>query len=195
MSTAIVDELTFYCPFEVPEYTVPQLASDNDFPFSVSDNCAAQEEISITYKDSILAQSGNDFTVERTWTLTDHCDNKTDVVQVIIVQEPQLSMPNAFSPGGNGFNDAYVIENLALEEDEDVYPPCDWSDDPTMVHFMVFNRWGNQVYASPPGVRYLNDWTGKSSDLETLVDGTYFVLFRVNETRKLGTYVDIRKDQ
>ena len=195
MSTAIVDELTFYCPFEVPEYTVPQLASDNDFPFSVSDNCAAQEEISITYKDSILAQNGNDFTVERTWTLTDHCDNKTDVVQVIIVQEPQLSMPNAFSPGGNGFNDAYVIENLALEEDEDVYPPCDWSDDPTMVHFMVFNRWGNQVYASPPGVRYLNDWTGKSSDLETLVDGTYFVLFRVNETRKLGTYVDIRKDQ
>ena len=84
---------------------------------------------------------------------------------------------------------------MGEEEDGDVYPPCDWSDDPTMVHFMVFNRWGNQVYASPPGARYLNDWQGRSEDNESLVDGTYFVLFRINETRKLGTYVDIRKDQ
>ena len=196
MSTAIVEELNFFCPFEVPEYTSPQLASDNDFPFSVTDNCATAEEISISYKDSVLAQNGNDFTVERTWTLTDHCENETDVVQVIIVQEPQLLMPNAFSPGSNGFNDVYVVENLALEEEDgDVYPPCDWSDDPTMVHFMVFNRWGNQVYASPPGARYLNDWQGRSEDNESLVDGTYFVLFRINETRKMGTYVDIRKDQ
>jgi hypothetical protein len=195
MSTAIAEELSFYCPFEVPEYTVPQFANDNDFPFAVTDNCAAQEEISITYKDSILAENGNDFTVERTWTLTDHCDNKTDVVQVIIVQEPQLMMPNAFSPGTNGYNDEYAVENLALEDNGDVYPPCDWSDDPTMIHFMVFNRWGNQVYSSPPGARYLNDWNGKSANEEDLVDGTYFVLLRINETRKLGTYVDIRKDQ
>ena len=79
----------------------------DEFPFDdVDDNCASDDEIIITYSDSILAQNGeNNYTVQRTWSLTDHCDNKTEVVQVIIVEEPELILPNAFSPGSNGYND------------------------------------------------------------------------------------------
>ena len=144
----------------------------------------------------MLATNGdNDFTVLRTWVLTDHCDNKTELEQVIVVEEPALVLPNAFSPGGNGYNDRYVIGNLGLENNGAPYPPCDWNTDEDFVSFMVFNRWGTKVFESEPGGLYLNDWDGRDSGGELLVDGTYFILFRVNATREEGSYVDIRKDQ
>lgn len=197
ISFAIFQDEPYYCAFEVPEYAVPaSLTADNDLPFGASDNCATDDEIVVTYSDSVLATNGdNDFTVLRTWVLTDHCDNKTELEQVIVVEEPALVLPNAFSPGGNGYNDRYVIGNLGLENNGAPYPPCDWNTDEDFVSFMVFNRWGTKVFESEPGGLYLNDWDGRDSGGELLVDGTYFILFRVNATREEGTYVDIRKDQ
>lgn len=198
VSFAVFQDEPYYCAFEVPQYTIPAAlnADINDLPFGAFDNCAADEEIVVTYTDSVLAQNGdNDFTVLRTWVLTDHCDNKTELEQVIVVEEPALILPNAFSPGGNGFNDRYIIGNLGLENNGAPYPPCDWNTEDDFVSFMVFNRWGTKVFESEPGALYLNDWDGRDDGGEFLVDGTYFILFRVNETREEGTYVDIRKDQ
>jgi len=198
MSTAFDSQGPYFCAFEVPEYEMPITASmvTDEFPFDqVDDNCAADDEIIITYSDSILAQNGeNNYTVQRTWSLTDHCDNKTEVVQVIIVEEPELILPNAFSPGTNGYNDVFVIDNLSeVDEGDTTYPPCDWGP-ADQQHFMVFNRWGNEVYSLPAGEPYRNDWDGRSNSGETLVDGTYFVLLRLGE-RKLGQYVDLRNDK
>jgi len=200
LPTSVVDDEDYYCAFEVPEFAMPITASmlaDDDYPFdAVSDNCAAQDEILIDYSDSILVNNGpNNYTVQRTWTLTDHCDNKTEVVQVIIVAEPELIMPNAFSPGNNNINDRFVIEGLGIVDDgaDEVYPPCDWGPDDQQ-HFMVFNRWGSEVYSLPPGEPYRNDWNGRNNDDEPLVDGTYFVLLRLGD-RKLGQYVDLRNDK
>ena len=198
MSTAFDSQGPYFCAFEVPEYEMPITASmvTDEFPFDqVDDNCAAEDEIIITYSDSILTQNGeNNYTVQRTWSLTDHCDNKTEVVQVIIVEEPELILPNAFSPGTNGYNDTFVIENLSVIDDGDTpYPPCDWGPSDQQ-HFMVFNRWGNEVFSLPAGEPYRNDWNGQSNSGETLVDGTYFVLLRLGE-RKLGSYVDLRNDK
>jgi hypothetical protein len=198
MSTAFDSQGPYFCAFEVPEYEMPITASmvTDEFPFDqVDDNCAADDEIIITYSDSILAQNGeNNYTVQRTWSLTDHCDNKTEVVQVIIVEEPELILPNAFSPGTNGYNDVFVIENVSVvDEGDTTYPPCDWGP-ADQQHFMVFNRWGNEVYSLPAGEPYRNDWDGRSNSGETLVDGTYFVLLRLGD-RKLGSYVDLRNDK
>lgn len=198
MSTAFDSQGPYFCAFEVPEYEMPITASmvTDEFPFDqVDDNCAADDEIIITYSDSILAQNGeNNYTVQRTWSLTDHCDNKTEVVQVIIVEEPELILPNAFSPGTNGYNDVFVIENVSeVDEGDTTYPPCDWGP-ADQQHFMVFNRWGNEVYSLPAGAPYRNDWDGRSNSGETLVDGTYFVLLRLGD-RKLGQYVDLRNDK
>ena len=200
LPTSVVADEEYYCAFEVPEFAMPITASmlaDDDYPFgAVSDNCAAQDEIVIDYSDSILVNNGpNNYTVQRTWTLTDHCDNKTEVVQVIIVAEPELILPNAFSPGNNTFNDRFVIEGLGIVDDgaDEVYPPCDWGPDDQQ-HFMVFNRWGSEVYSLPPGEPYRNDWNGRNNNDEPLVDGTYFVLLRLGE-RKLGQYVDLRNDK
>lgn len=204
VSFAVLQDEPYLCAFEVPQYVVPASLTDNinDLPFDAFDNCAADEEITVTYTDSVLAENGdNDFTVLRTWVLTDHCDNKTELEQVIVVAEPALILPNAFSPaseevpGGNGYNDLYVIGNLGLENNGSPYPPCDWSEDPNFVSFMVFNRWGTKVFESQPGALYNNDWDGRGDGGEYLVDGTYFILFRVNADREQGTYVDIRKDK
>ena len=198
MSTAFDGQGPYFCAFEVPEYGMPITASmvTDEFPFDqVSDNCAAEDEIIITYSDSILAQNGeNNFTVQRTWTLTDHCSNETKVIQVIIVEEPELILPNAFSPGNNNYNDRYVINDLSeVDTGDTTYPPCDWGPDDQQ-HFMVFNRWGSEVFSLPAGEPYRNDWDGRSNSGEPLVDGTYFVLLRLGE-RKLGQYVDLRNDK
>ena len=198
MSTAFDSQGPYFCAFEVQYYDMPIVASmvTDDYPFNqVTDNCASQDEIIIDYIDSILVDNGeNNYTVQRKWTLTDHCDNKTEVIQVIIVEEPALILPNAFSPGNNNYNDLYVIENVSeVDNGETTYPPCDWGPSDQQ-HFMVFNRWGNEVYSLPSGQPYLNNWDGRGNNGETLMNGTYFVLLRMGE-RKLGQYVDLRNDQ
>ena len=113
---------------------------------------------------------------------------------MIIVEEPALILPNAFSPGNNNYNDLYVIENVSeVDDGETTYPPCDWGPSDQQ-HFMVFNRWGNEVFSLPPGQPYRNNWDGRGNNGETLVNGTYFVLLRLGD-RKLGQYVDLRNDQ
>ena len=198
MSTAFDSQGPYFCAFEVQNYDMPIVASmvTDDYPFNqVTDNCASQDDIIIDYTDSILVDNGeNNYTVQRKWILTDHCDNKTEVIQVIIVEEPALILPNAFSPGNNNYNDLYVIENVSeMDDGETTYPPCDWGPSDQQ-HFMVFNRWGNEVFSLPPGQPYRNNWDGRGNNGETLVNGTYFVLLRLGD-RKLGQYVDLRNDQ
>ena len=198
MSTAFDSQGPYFCAFEVQNYDMPIVASmvTDDYPFNqVTDNCASQEDITIDYTDSILVDNGdNNYTVQRKWTLTDHRDNKTEVIQAIIVEEPELILPNAFSPGNNNYNDRYVIENVSeVDDGETTYPPCDWGPSDQQ-HFMVFNRWGNEVFSLPPGQPYRNNWDGRGNNGEPLVNGTYFVLLRLGD-RKLGQYVDLRNDQ
>ena len=93
------------------------------------------------------------------------------------------------------FNDRFIIEGLGIVDDgaDDIYPPCDWGPDDQQ-HFMVFNRWGTEVFSLPPGVPYRNDWDGAYQHGQPLVHGTYFVLLRLGD-RQLGSYVDLRNDQ
>ena len=66
----------------------------------------------------------------RMWTFVDQCGNKTFSEQEIVVDEPALILPNAFSPGNNNYNDLYVIPNMYTEDtDEGQVPPCYWGGD------------------------------------------------------------------
>ena len=62
-----------------------------------------------------------------------------------------LNFPKAFSPNGDGKNDAWVISNLEKYAGSDV---------------TIFNRYGTEVYRKK---NYQNDWTGNG-----LEQGTYF---------------------
>ncbi len=77
-----------------------------------------------------------------------------------------LTIPNVFTPNGDGVNDTFFIPGLAA------YPNNE---------FTVVNRWGANVYTKK---NYQGDWTGSG-----LNEGTYFYLLRIQSTPgKWDTY-------
>ena len=94
----------------------------------------------------------------------------------------ELDLPSAFSPNLDSHNDAYVIHGIEL------YPEN---------LFIVFNRWGNEVY-SKDNYRNLGsddaDWRGQNKNGNELPDGTYFVVLTIPKSDIVRTtYVDIRR--
>ena len=67
-----------------------------------------------------------------------------------------LTIPNVFSPNGDGLNEVFEVENLLYFDN---------------VRFQVFNRWGQEVYSDSS---YRNNWNGAG-----LSEGTYFFLMDV----------------
>jgi gliding motility-associated-like protein len=112
---------------------------------------------------------------EYTVTVTDN-NGCIDTASVILVEPNVLELPTGYSPNDDGKNDLFVIHGIKA------YPNN---------HFVVFNRWGNEVYSADG---YHNTWNGKNKDGKDLPDGTYFVVLTVNGgaiTRK--GYVDLRR--
>jgi gliding motility-associated-like protein len=88
----------------------------------------------------------------------------------IIVQE-SLTIPNTFTPNGDGVNDKWEIKNLID------YPDCS---------VKIFNRWGQEVYSSRG---YYNAWDGTTNG-KPLPFGTYYYVINLNNnTRPLGGWV------
>jgi gliding motility-associated-like protein len=89
--------------------------------------------------------------------------------QIYIVDKPFV--PNAFSPGGDGYNDYLKIPFL------NGYPGNSVA---------IFNRWGKKVYES---IDYKNDWNG-----DELPSGTYFYVVSAPKLEKelKGTIILIR---
>jgi gliding motility-associated-like protein len=82
---------------------------------------------------------------------------------------PEYSLPNVFSPNGDGFNDAFRPFPYAFIES---------------VQFTVFNRWGIQVFETDQPELL---WNGKVNNTGELVpDGVYFYICIVNELRLTG---------
>ncbi|CAA6829599.1 MAG: PKD domain containing protein [uncultured Aureispira sp.] len=72
-------------------------------------------------------------------------------VNLPICDEPNVFVPNAFSPDGDGYNDVIYVEGSAI----------------TAINFIIYNRWGEQVFQS-------NDksigWDGKFKGKDCLPD-------------------------
>jgi gliding motility-associated-like protein len=91
-----------------------------------------------------------------------------------------LTIPDAFSPNGDGTNDTYVIHNI------EYYPEN---------KLVVFNRWGNKVLERAP---YNNDWDGTSQFGavfgEKLPESTYyFVLDPGGDKEPITGYIYLRR--
>lgn len=97
------------------------------------------------------------------------CTATADVI--IKVTEGIGTVPEVFTPNGDGHNDAFEIKGL------DAYPNNS---------LQIFNRWGNPVYFAKP---YKNDWDGTpntagktgSSKLPT---ATYFYILDLGDENK-----------
>lgn len=90
----------------------------------------------------------------------------------------ELELPTGFTPNSDTYNDDYDIHGI------ENYP------DNT---FIVFNRWGNEVYKKDHYVNH--DWTGLNNDGDPLPSGTYYVILVINTPEKMtrNTYVDLRR--
>jgi gliding motility-associated-like protein len=85
----------------------------------------------------------------------DGCADTAEVTITYIPDNNALSIPNLFTPNGDGYNDAWQIKNLEGFPDNEV---------------TVFNIYGQIVYEAAP---YNNDWGGDFNGGQ-LPDGTYF---------------------
>jgi len=93
--------------------------------------------------------------------------------KTIVVKESILTMPNAFSPNGDGFNDVYKpIQYQSLTE----------------FHAYIYNRWGQMLFDwTDPSTGW--DGTYKGKDVK---DGVYFCLVKAKGGD--GVTYNIKKD-
>lgn len=76
----------------------------------------------------------------------------------------EITIPNVFTPNGDGVNDHFFIDNLIN------YPYS---------QLEIYNRWGKKVYSTN---NYQNDWDGKG-----IADGTYYyVLTLMKVAQQVG---------
>jgi gliding motility-associated-like protein len=88
----------------------------------------------------------------------------TDEMQVKVLKEP--SVPNAFSPNGDGINDFWVIKSLEFYPDATI---------------QIFNRYGQPVYLS---TGYSQPWNGKFKGVDLPV-GTYYYIINPKNGRNI----------
>jgi gliding motility-associated-like protein len=88
----------------------------------------------------------------------ENCDSDTNIDAVFF-------FPNVITANGDGVNDLFEIENL-----------------PENTEVIILNRWGNVVFLS---TNYQNNWDGKDTLGNELVDGVYTYKF-ITETGTIG---------
>src|SRR5690606_39266272 len=81
---------------------------------------------------------------------------------IINIVDCTVSIPNIFTPNGDGFNDSWV----------------GITEDPLFYQMVVYNRWGRIVFESN-SVNYAWDGTNYKSD-EPCSEGVYFYILRLN---------------
>jgi gliding motility-associated-like protein len=116
--------------------------------------------------NALIADSGN-----YTLMVTKNGCNSTLVNLNVIVRtcvDIAFSIPEGFSPNGDGINDLFVINGIIN------YPA---------LSINVYNRWGSLVFDASP---YLNNWNGKSNSGLTiggddLPIGTYFYIINLGD--------------
>jgi gliding motility-associated-like protein len=75
--------------------------------------------------------------------------------------ETEYSIPNVFTPNGDGINDVFKFENSAVGAKD----------------ISIINRWGNIVYSSST----FFEWDGKSLNSDDCADGVYFYIIKTKE--------------
>ncbi len=91
----------------------------------------------------------------------------------ILVKDPQIWVPNVFSPNGDGANDLFNLPFDGFKE----------------FHVTIFNRWGNEVWdRDRDSLMPLLLWDGTDNGASYCTDGVYF--YHLTGEMKAGTLVD-----
>jgi gliding motility-associated-like protein len=143
------------------------------------DNCGIANVI-ISQTDFDCSNVGNNLI---SVTLVDNSGNQSSAqVMVTVIASDACgnasgpSVPDAFTPNGNNFNDTWVIPGLEGYNTKEM---------------TVYSRYGTKVYYSS---QYNNDWDGTLLDSGTPVpDGTYYYILILDGGKQLNGYVYINR--
>jgi gliding motility-associated-like protein len=83
---------------------------------------------------------------------------------VLVTVVPEVVITNGFTPNGDGWNDAWVIDYI------DLFPECEVE---------IYNRWGDLLFRS---VGYKTPWDGRYNGGFVPV-GTYYYVIKLNDAR------------
>ncbi len=83
----------------------------------------------------------------------------TDTASLLVLVNPFINFPSAFSPNGDGLND--------------YFSPVVWGSDPGIKRFAVYDRWGKKVW-SATGQQALKGWDGSYPGGAKADLGTYY---------------------
>ena len=86
------------------------------------------------------------------------CSN-TDTLTIFVIPTPELLLPNAFTPDGDGVND--------------VFRPVYTEGVFTQYNLVIYNRWGNQVFESQVASQ---GWDGKADGEDSASDIYVYIL-------------------
>jgi gliding motility-associated-like protein len=90
-----------------------------------------------------------------------------------IIVNPDLFIPNVFSPNGDGVNDAFRVDYTG--------------DQPFTCK--VFDRWGVTIWET---LNKTHGWDGKNPQGEDVVDGVYYYVAKVGDREFVGEVTLVR---
>jgi len=101
------------------------------------------------------------------------CIGKDTVVLFDFCPKITITMPNVFTPNGDGFNESFVPMETVTESINFLMTNI------REINFKVLNRWGKVIYLSE-GI--LPNWNGDNMDTGNICpNGTYYWILNYND--------------
>ena len=92
------------------------------------------------------------------------CKSSIEISVVVNVCEPEIFIPEGFTPNVDGINDSFEIVGLEEYPENEVF---------------ILNRWGGIVYEQKG---YQNDWNAVGNNASgKVIEGTYFYILKLND--------------
>lgn len=98
------------------------------------------------------------------------CTDSTDR-SITITTGYKIFIPNSFSPNGDDINDYFIPVGEGI----------------ISYHITIFNRWGQQVYAS---YDYENGWDGRNNSGSIVIPGAYFFKIDLIDEKNYDQHVE-----
>ena len=125
------------------------------------DNGATSASISglAAQKYNVTISDSNSCKIDTALTVTLRCDFRDSTKRTGFVYD-------VITPNGDGKNDKWIVTNI------DNYPNNE---------LIIYNRWGQPVYAVKP---YRNTWEGTTDDGKDLPSAAYYYLIKLNDDKQ-----------
>jgi len=151
-ASGYANPLTGYTPASINFYFNGTGAATYVWTFGDGNSSTQQNPVYVytspgIYTVTLTINSGSPNFCEDTFTFT-----------IEIFDPSSVSIPNVFTPNGDGFNDVFKVKSRGLETEA----------------MSIFNRWGKKLFEwnTPDGA-----WDGKIEKSKTAADGVYFYIY------------------